>query len=217
MKAAAQWVLLAVVVLAASVKSYSLYATTLDDAEMMPATIINGQAHAPNQYRLLVPLLWKAATSLGSDPETADKAIVIVSILFCYVCLAAVLYRSSRSIPVTALCLIAFYGAAASGFWFRYRDTFFDVAFTCIGMSLIVEKRPAWVLYGLVSAVAALNRETWLFSLVAAAATRWTASGGPQLVFRVATRSDRPGLRDAAGDRNPRHPACTLRRPSVPL
>ena len=172
MKTVTLWVLLAVVITAASVKSYSLYATTLDGSEMMPAVIASGQAHAPNQYRLLVPLLWRAATSMGIGSRTAEHGIVIVSIMFCYVALAAALYRSSSSVPVTALCLIAFYGAAASGFWFRYRDTFFEVGFTCIGMRLVLAQRPAWPLYGLLSGVAALNRETWLFSLVAAAVSR---------------------------------------------
>jgi hypothetical protein len=77
-----QLVLLATVVLAASVKSYSLYATTVDVSEMMPAVIMNGQAHAPNQYRLLFPVLWKVATSMGISSQAADQALVICSILF---------------------------------------------------------------------------------------------------------------------------------------
>jgi hypothetical protein len=171
-KAITLWILLAVVIIAASVKSYSLYATTLDASEMMPAVIAGGQAHAPNQYRLLVPLLWRATTSIGITSQAAERGVVIVSILFCYAALAAALYRSSLSVPVTSLCIIAFYGAAASGFWFRYRDTFFEVGFTCIGMCLVLAKRPAWPVYSLLSAVAALNRETWLFSLIAAAISR---------------------------------------------
>jgi hypothetical protein len=169
--------LLATIVLAASVKSYSLYATTLDVSELTPAVIISGQAQAPNQYRLLFPVLWKIATSMGIDAQAAEQGLVIGSIVFCYTVLAAVLFYSSRSIPVTALCLLAFYGAAASGFWFRYRDTFLEVGLTCVGMHLVVQRRPAWSLYALVSAVAALNRETWLFSLVAGAVSRWSASG----------------------------------------
>lgn len=160
------------VVLAASVKSYNLFATTLDHPEHMPQTIAGGLAHAPNQYRLLVPLLWKGASSAGLDGPKADVAIVVFGILFCYAALAAAIYLASRSVPVTALCLLAFYGAAASGFWFRTREFFFDVGFTASGMALVVQQRPAWALYVILSAVAALNRETWLFSLVAAAASR---------------------------------------------
>ena len=172
MKLAAQWLLLALVVIAASVKSYSLYATTLDDRELTPAVIAAGQAHAPNQYRLLVPRLWNALCTFGVRPATAEQVIVVVSMVFAYSALALAFYRVSRSIPVTALCILAFYGAAASGFWFRYRDTFFEVGFVCLGITLVLEKRPSWIAYALLSAVATLNRETWLFSLAGAAALR---------------------------------------------
>jgi hypothetical protein len=190
-KAVTLWVLLAAVIIAASIKSYSLYATTLDGSEMTPAVIASGQAHAPNQYRLLVPLLWRAATSMGIGSGAAERAIVVASIVFCYVALAAALYRSSASVPVTALCLVAFYGAAASGFWFRYRDTFFDAGFACIGMSLVLVRRPSWLLYGLVSGVAMLNRETWLFSLIAAAVSR--------AAYRDGSGSSPSRRRDAIG------------------
>jgi hypothetical protein len=177
-RAIAQWVLLAAVIVAASVKSYSLYTTTLDDREMMPAVIASGEARAPNQYRVLVPLLWTFATANGVPAPAAERLLVVLSILFCYAALAVTLHRASRSIPITALCLLAFYGAAASGFWFRYRDTFFDVAFTCLGMALVLQRRPSWAAYALLSAVAALNRETWSFSLVAAASSRWAYHRG---------------------------------------
>ena len=180
MKRVVQWLLLTVVIAAAAVKTYSLWTTTIDAREMMPAVIAAGQAQAPNQYRVLVPLLWRGATSLGVGADAADRGIVAVSIVFCYAALAAALYRSSGSLPVTALCLIAFYGAAASGFWFRYRDTFFDAGFTCLGMQLVLERRPAWGRYAGLSAVAALNRETWLFSLIAATISRRADAKGTE-------------------------------------
>lgn len=188
MRATLQAALLAVVVLAASVKSYSLYVSTLDDAQLMPQTIAMGQGLAPNQYRVLVPLLWRASVAHGIAPGTAERAIVLFSILFCYAALAAVCYRASRSVPISALCLLAFYGAAASGFWFRYRDVFFEAAFTAIGMDLAVRPRPRWLPYAIVSAVASLNRETWLFSLIGA--------GAHALIAR--TRRDLFGLAAAA-------------------
>jgi hypothetical protein len=192
-----QAALLALVVMAASVKSYSLFSSTLDAVELMPRTIANGQALAPNQYRVLVPLLWKAGVGSGIAPDTAERAIVAFSILFCYAVLAVVLYRSSGSIPVAAVCLIAFYGAAASGFWFRNRDVFFEAAFTALGMDLAVQPRPRWIPYAIVSAAASLNRETWLFSLIGAGAARWFDAGGLRALI-TRRRRDVFGLTAAA-------------------
>jgi hypothetical protein len=193
-----QVALLVVVVIAASVKSYSLYSSTLDAADLMPQTIASGRALAPNQYRVLVPLLWKGAVGLGIPSGAAERGIVAFSILFCYAALATVLYNASRSVPIAALCLIAFYGAAASGFWFRNRDVFFDVAFTAIGMGLAVQPNPRWIVYALVSMVASLNRETWLFSLIGAAVSRWSDAGSLRLFIARRPR-DVFGLAAATG------------------
>ena len=191
--AVAQWALLAVIVLAASIKSYSAYSTTLDYPDLTPRNILSGNARAPNRYRLLAPLLWRMAASTGIDAETADKGVVLVSIVFCYTALSTALYLSSRSVPVTAVCLLVFFGASASGFWFRYRDTFFDVGFACAGMVLVVRERPRWRLFCALSAVAALNRETWAFSLFAAALSRWAHAGSLRALF-VQRRADVVGL-----------------------
>ena len=190
--------LLVVVIISASVKSYSLYSSTLDAAQLMPDTIASGRALAPNQYRVLVPLLWRGAIGVGIGAGAAERAIVAFSIVFCYAALAAVLYSVSRSVPIAALCLIAFYGAAASGFWFRNRDVFFDAAFTAIGMGLVVQSNPRWITYAVVSMLASLNRETWLFSLIAATLSRWSDAGGLRL-FITRRRRDVLGLSAAAG------------------
>jgi hypothetical protein len=192
-----QAMLLALVVIGASVKSYTLYASTLDSVELMPRTIASGQGLAPNQYRVLVPLLWRGAVALGIGPDAAERAIVAFSILFCYGVLAAVLYRASRSMPVASVCLLAFYGAAASGFWFRNRDVFFDAAFTAIGMDIVVQPSPRWLLYAIVSAAASLNRETWFFSLIAAGVSRWFDAGGARALLKRGRR-DIFGLAAAA-------------------
>jgi hypothetical protein len=194
--AVAHWALLAVIVLAASVKSYSGYSATPDHPELTPRNILSGNARAPNRYRLLAPLVWRMAASAGIESDTAEKGVVFASIVFCYIALSTALYVSSRSVPVTAMCLLVFFGASASGFKWRYRDTFFDVGFACSGMVLVVRERPTWWLYCALSALAALNRETWVFSLCAAALSRWAHAGSLQGLF-VQRRADVVGLLSA--------------------
>jgi hypothetical protein len=187
------WVLLAVIVLASSIKTYSIYSTTVDSPELSPMSILSGKASAPNQYRLLAPLAWRGAVLTGMSTETADRAVVIASILLCYLTLSVALYSSCRNVLATAVCVLLFFGASSSGFWFRYRDTFFEVAFTCLGMTLITRDRPKWTLYGVVSAFAALNRETWLLSLAAAGVSRWAHAGSLKDLF-VRRKEDVIGL-----------------------
>jgi hypothetical protein len=59
-----------------------------------------------------------------------------------------------------------------------------------------VRERPTWWLYCALSALAALNRETWVFSLFAAALSRWAHAGSLQALF-VQRRTDVVGLLSA--------------------
>src|SRR3954468_13712009 len=113
-----EWILLVIVILAASVKAYSLYSTTLDVRALQPDMVLRGRSPAPTQYRLLFPLLWQITTSVGVPAGNADKAVIFASILFCYISLGVSAAALRRDVTVAAIVVLLFFGASASSFWF---------------------------------------------------------------------------------------------------
>jgi hypothetical protein len=152
---------------ALTLATYSLYSKTSDSYLTHPGDILAGRSKAPNQYRLLVPLLWRLLQSTGLfSPDRSDRIIVFSSILFCYIASGALFYRSSRSMPLTMLSLVALLGSFSYGMLWKYRQEFFEVGFVSL-FFLIIMRPTIWkyLLLSLITALGALNRETFVFCI----------------------------------------------------
>jgi len=151
----------------------SLYSHTADHRVLVPAKIIAGESQAPNQYRILTPLLYKALDSkLIHNPELSDRIVIFLSILACYVAAGALFYRSSRSMTTTLLGLLALLGCFSFGMIWKYRQEFFEVALVSTALLTVISVRKIRLMYLLLMLMVllgSLNRETYVFCITAIA------------------------------------------------
>jgi len=150
-----------------------LYLRTINQHVLSPANIIAGKSQAPNQYRVLAPLLYEALDKVIHNPAKSDHIVIFLSILAAYVAAGALFYRSSRSMPVTALGLLALLGCFSLGMLYKYRQEFFEVALVSVALLVVVSVRRSRVMYpllALVTLLGTLNRETYAFCVSAIAA-----------------------------------------------
>lgn len=151
---------------ALSVSAFALYLRTIDAPVIDIRNIAAGRSQAPNQYRVLAPLLFAAAR--GAMPEKwADAVVILVSLLFCFTATWLLFGLASTSAPLKMVFQLALLGAFAGGVVFKYRDSFFEVGFAALTMWLAYRKKISWPALVLVTALGSLNRETYLFSLTA--------------------------------------------------
>ena len=138
-----------------------------------PANIIAGKSQAPNQYRVLGPLLWQALDKLLlHDPVASDRAVIFISILAAYLAAGALFYRSSHSMPITMLGLLALLGSFVFGMAFKYRQEFFETAFVSVALLTVTSSRRIGPMYAVLSfctLLGSLNRETYVFCIMATA------------------------------------------------
>jgi len=145
------------------------YSSTRDHRVLRPENIIQGKSQAPNQYRILAPLLTLFLNrTLISDFDRSDQLIIFLSIIICYITAGILFYRSSGSVPLTMLALLALMGSFSSGMLWKYRQEFFEVAATVSALLVIQSIRNKSSMYcflGLITLVGSLNRETFVFCL----------------------------------------------------
>ncbi|HVO76709.1 MAG TPA: hypothetical protein VMT60_01865, partial [Candidatus Bathyarchaeia archaeon] len=76
-----------------------LYSKTSDVYALRPDNILSGLSEAPNQYRILVPLLNRLLRSGGHlGRDESDRLVILASIILCYAAAGALFYKSSRSL-----------------------------------------------------------------------------------------------------------------------
>lgn len=154
-------------IMSLSFGTFSQYAKTMDHRVNVPANILVGESQAPNQYRVLFPLAYWCVKKFTGNNTTADKVVIFVSIFFCYVVCGILFVSDTRSGTTTMICLLALYGALVSGFEWKYRQEFFETAFVTAAAILAEKQRPNWLLFCGITLFASLNRETWIFAIVA--------------------------------------------------
>jgi hypothetical protein len=175
--------LAAVIFISAIVQSTAfLYSRTSDAYFLRPDNILAGRSEAPNQYRVLVPLLngllWRAG---HLDAEKSDRLVILASIVLCYLAAGALFLKSSGSVPAAMLALVALLGSFAFGMTWRYRQEFFDVAFVSLFFLILIAGRPkgwTYVLLAVITALGALNRETFGFCITGMVAHLWSKREG---------------------------------------
>jgi hypothetical protein len=123
--------------------------------------VLNGNATAPAQYRVLVPWL----TALFSGRIGHDVSFSQVIYLNAYVLIRAIAITVSLTLcailwqnPLWVCVLAMFYVVSAI---YDYTDVYFEVAFFALAMILFGHNLP--ILLFLVALVAGLNRETAVF------------------------------------------------------
>lgn len=177
--------LLALVVLAASIRMYLSFSTAPTHAVLDPENILHGRSLAPNQYRILAPLLCAALRALLGDFHEADEVVQALAIVACNAAIVAVLLRETESVELSSVGLAAFVGATANTMAWRNRETFLEVLFAIVGFAIVTRPRPRWAAFAALSLLGALNRETWAFVLTGAAAARVAAAGGARRLPRA--------------------------------
>lgn len=194
----ARLLLLCLVVLATSIRMYLAFLPAPTHPVLDPVNILRGASLAPNQYRVLAPLLGALLGALLGDAREGDEVLQLLAIVACNAALVAVLLRETRRLELACVGLVAFFGATAYTMAWRNRETFLEAAFALVGFALVTRPRPRWALFAVVSMLGALNRETWGFVLCGAAAARIAAAGGLRALWRGPARRDAIGLLVAA-------------------
>ena len=173
--------------LALSVRTYSWWTKGFDDPVHHPNTILSGNSLAPDQYRVLYPLLWKTV-SLVLGEQDGDKGLLFVSILFCYVVLYEAFVSGGLSGLSACLFLLAFYGTTHSWYHYFYRDTFLEVALVVLAYRIqaaMQEGRNWGNRLALLSVAGIMNRESWVFVLTGVVCGFMGKAGGVSSLFRA--------------------------------
>jgi hypothetical protein len=162
-----QLAFVAVFLVALSFATFRAYRTTQEHHVLYPQNILAGLSQAPNQYRVLAPLLYFATSRVFKDPQTADEAVILLSILFCYTATFILFYTASQSLLLTLVFQLALLGAFVGGMAFKYRQEFFEAGFVSLVMFLAYRKKVLWWAIYIITILGSLNRETFIFALIA--------------------------------------------------
>ncbi len=163
---------IAIFVAAISLATTVEYFRIPDWSPANPANIISGNSRAPNQYRVLTPLIYSLGTEIINKPELVDRLVVFASILFCYIVCAICFRRSTRSLGIAMVCLLALLGSFQTGFMYRHRQEFWETGFLVLCAKWIHDENPNWKGFIFITFLGSLNRETWIFVIMAAAVCR---------------------------------------------
>jgi hypothetical protein len=146
-----------------------MYLKTEDHRVLDPKNIIAGASQAPNQYRVLSPILSEILDRLIlHNARRSDHAVIFLSILLAYAATMALFYKASGSVTVTLLALLALLGCFSFGMEFKYRQEFFEVAFVAGALLavLLIRRLPAlYAVLAVLTLFGSLNRETFAFCL----------------------------------------------------
>lgn len=154
-----------------------LYFKTTPHEETDLERILSGESLAPNQYRVLAPLSYWAATRVTGDARLSERIVTYGSIVFCFLAAGALFYSAAGSLLLAMVAEIALLGAFAFGMWWKYRQEFFEVGFVSLALLLYSRVRSVkrkYLLLGLVTLLATLNRETFAFVWVGVLADVWS-------------------------------------------
>jgi len=154
-----------------------LYMKTTPHEETDLERILSGESLAPNQYRVLAPLCYWAAVRITDDARISRRAVTYASIVFCFLAAGALFYSVTASLVLTMVAEIALLGGFAFGMWWKYRQEFFGVGFVSLALLLYSTVRRTKLKYALLAVVtllATLNRETFLFVWVGVSADVWS-------------------------------------------
>ncbi len=174
----------AIFMLAISVATTVSYWRIPDWGPANPANIISGSSQAPNQYRLLTPLLYGFATKLTGKSDLADRFVTFTSILFCYIACAAFFQKSTGSLGITMLCLLALLGSFQTGFMYRHRQEFWETGLLVLYVMMVHRENPNWKGSLLITFLGSLNRETWIFTIIATIVCHSVNSGRAKDFFK---------------------------------
>lgn len=174
-------VLLTVFILATSLRMYSFWMKGIYHLpQRWPANVLAGHSAPPDQYRVLYPLLWKAATAV-LDGALADRAMLFATIVFGMTCLFLLLLRESRNAVLAGLALLAFAATIHNTVHNPYRDTFLDLGLIALAAGLVffrTQTKGVWTGLVALTLLGAMNRESWAFVLTGLAAHAIAESGG---------------------------------------
>lgn len=173
--------------------TFTQYAKTKDHQVISPENILAGESQAPNQYRILFPLVYGCVKKAVKNAILADKTVIFASILFCYVICGILFFTDTRSQTMSMICLLALYGAFASGFVWKYRQEFLETAFVTAAVVLIEKDRPNWIVFCSLTLFATLNRETWIFTIFATYIVRRSRAANPETWLHL-TKQDLVGI-----------------------
>lgn len=195
----ARYALVALFLLGLSVRTYSVWIKGQDAGSIMhhPDYIVEGRSWAPDQYRILFPLIWQGVhMTLGRD--AAQSLPLFVSIVLCYAVWMAVFRRESGRIVSAGVLLLALYGACSHWYHYYYRETFLDLMWVGLGFYMqpyLGERWRPWVWFAAISLLATLSRESWLFILMGTGFRLWAEAGSLRaLAFDRRWRTVRAGL-----------------------
>lgn len=155
-----------------TITTFSLYMETEDHKVINPENIISGHSQAPNQYRILAPLLYEILNkTLIHNSTTSDHIVIFVSILTAYLSAGILFYKSSLgSLTVSGLSLLALLGCFSFGMEWKYRQEFFEVTFVSLSLLTVLSVQKTQLLYSFLAVITffgSLNRETYIFCLIA--------------------------------------------------
>lgn len=148
-----------------------LYSRTHDHPTLNPENILTGRSQAPNQYRILVPLLYGALrNSLDLEPASADFVVLAGSILFCFAATGALFVRTGGSPALAAVGQVAVIGACTLGMFWKARQEFFEMGVVSLTLLVLLRSASTRATYAwlcLLTLLGSLNRETHIFCLIA--------------------------------------------------
>jgi hypothetical protein len=159
-----------------------LYMKTTPHEETDLERILSGESLAPNQYRVLAPLSFWAAVRITGDARISERIVTYASIAFCFLAAGALFYSATESLLLGMIAEIALLGGLTFGMWWKYRQEFFEVGFVSLALLLYSRVRSVKTKYALLAVVtllATLNRETFVFVWVGVLADVWSRRKRP--------------------------------------
>lgn len=152
---------------------------------------LNGTAHKPFQYRMLVPWIVGGLRSLGlGDAATLYRAVDVAAVIGSYYALRYYLATFLKSHAVL-FAFVVFYALPWN--YLLARDVTiilpYDLmAVTLTTLALALVARGKWQIFYPAFAVAALNRETILFVTVAYVAAMWSTEKKARIAMHAAAQ-----------------------------
>lgn len=182
------FILICLFLFALTLTTLTLYVAAEDHSVLRPENILEGKSQAPNQYRILAPLLIHALDgAVLHDAERSDRAVIFISILLAYIATGALFYKTSGSTILSMLALLALLGCFALGMTWKYRQEFFETAFVASSLLVLLSMKrltPRFFFLAVLTLLGSLNRETFFFCLTGIAAHVFTQRTATELTLR---------------------------------
>ncbi len=179
---------LVLLVLAVSVRMFGIWIKGIDHEPMhYPDQIMAGTSYAPDQYRILYPLMWKGLSTV-MEGKRADSIMLFLTIIFCFSAIFRVYQAETGNDILAGLALLAFFGTCMNWYYYLYRDTFLEIGLVALAFPLIMKlgtgEKIAWPL-ALLSLLGGLARESWAFIISGMAVASIVQAGGLRNLIRA--------------------------------